>query len=190
MTSALIVVDVQVDFCEGGALAVEGGATVARNIGAYINNYQRDYNLVLFTLDWHNAMPDTNGGHFSSTPDFKDSWPVHCVAGSNGAEFHPGLLNRAPVPFSGDHVFYKGQGKPDYSGFQGKNIYNQSLAMYLFEHQVEHLDVVGLAGDYCVLQTALDAKQRGLDPAILPYLVASVGGQSATNKAMQTLRNA
>jgi nicotinamidase/pyrazinamidase len=159
MKTALIVVDVQNDFCEGGSLAVEGGADVAWRI----NDIAANYDVVVATKDWH-IDP---GAHFSETPDFVDSWPVHCVADSEGAQFHPNLL----VEF--DDVFYKGQYAAAYSGFEGKNNLGFSLQEYLVKRGVVAVDVVGLAFDYCVKATALDAAKGRFDVnVILPHTAA------------------
>lgn len=182
MSTALIVVDVQVDFCEGGALAVAGGNTVAERIAAYID--RMPYTAVAFTKDWHNAWPDTNGGHFSEEPDFVDSWPVHCVAGTPGAEFSLNIKDAA----SGYPVFYKGQGKPDYSGFQGVNSQGMSLNDYLWSRGTRWVDIVGIAGDYCVKQTALDAKRNGYKVHMMTQMIASVGGEDATRAAIREVQ--
>jgi nicotinamidase/pyrazinamidase len=190
MSNALIVVDVQRDFCPGGSLAVKDGDAVARSLEDWIPRVQRSYDLVLFTKDWHNPPPDDNGGHFAleGEPDYVDSWPVHCVAGTPGAELHPALAPH--FPYDSHHVFYKGQGKPDYSGFQGVNIDGVRLNEYLQKHDIQYIDVVGIAGDFCVKQTALDAKRLGYDVQMLPGLVASVGGHQATVDAWQEIQNA
>src|SRR5260370_39979699 len=87
MVKALLVVDVQNDFCEGGSLAVSGGARVASAVSTYLAGSAGDYATIVATRDWH-VDP---GAHFSPSPDYRDSWPVHCVAGSHGAEVHPSL---------------------------------------------------------------------------------------------------
>lgn len=186
-TNGLIVVDVQNDFCEGGALAVAGGARIAKTIGEFIRDQHHNYGAVLFTKDWHNALPDDNGGHFAEPPDFVDTWPVHCVAGTPGSEFHPNLGGQ--IPFDSHHVFYKGQGKPDYSGFQGVNTDGKSLDQYLKQLDIEYLDIVGIAGDYCVKHTALDGKRLGYDVQMLPGYVVSVGGKDATVAAWHEIQD-
>lgn len=182
-TKTLIVVDVQNDFCEGGALAVSGGNDVAERIGTMLAAH--DYDLVVFTKDWHNPWPDTNGGHFSKEPDFVDSWPVHCVRGTKGAEFHPAIARLNP---SAKNVFSKGEGRPDYSGFQGYNSQFLPLHAVLSKNGVREVDIVGIAGDYCVLQTALSAKRLGYNVNVIPDMVASVGGDEATKKAIDEVR--
>lgn len=196
MSTALIVVDVQKDFCEGGALAVEGGNKTAERIADYIETLGGLYQEIVFTKDSHLDWPDTNGGHFSETPDFVDTWPVHCVNGDEGAKFHPvinttcTLLTRHRTDWTRtDNIFYKGVGRPDYSGFQGKNQAGEGLSYWLSRRNVLNVDVVGIAGDYCVKYTALDAKRHGFLTNILPTLVASVKGEDGTQEALYALAN-
>ncbi|MGW6445346.1 isochorismatase family protein [Lentzea sp. NPDC055074] len=159
MTKALIVVDVQNDFCEGGSLAVAGGAAVAAAISQHIATSAYDH--VVATRDYH-VDP---GGHFSLTPDFIDSWPVHCVAGSPGASFHPEL------DVSGiEQVFSKGRFAAAYSGFEAEN----DLAGWLTTKGVTEVDVVGIATDHCVRATALDAQRNGFRTRVLVDLTAAV----------------
>jgi len=188
MTKALIVVDVQVDFCEGGKLAVAGGNDVAYKIGQFLDTNRFDYSHVMFTRDWHEPWPRRNGGHFSDTPDFVDSWPPHCEAGSEGASFHPvlgdsffNLVNGEKFSWT-THEFRKGLGQPDYSGFQGHNSGRQSLHEFLQKCEVDEVDVVGIAGDYCVRHTALDAQSLGYKVRVIPELTVSVhpGGTEET----------
>src|SRR5690242_16487510 len=108
MNRALIIVDVQNDFCEGGSLAVPGGAAVAEHISEYVG--VSDYEAVVATRDYH-VDP---GRHFSQQPDFVDTWPPHCRAGTPGADFHPNL-NPAPI----QEIFSKGAYAGAYSGFEG-----------------------------------------------------------------------
>jgi nicotinamidase/pyrazinamidase len=187
MSKALIIVDVQNDFCEGGRLAVEGGNRVAADIAEWILVAGDRYDEIVFTQDYHNAPPDDNGGHFAlppAEPDYVNTWPVHCVAGEEGSDIHPALAawtDRFPV-------FQKGQGRPDYSGFQGyarvphnENTEVVGLSEYLIDlKEITEVDVVGIAGDYCVKATALDAIVEGLQVNVLSRMVASVGGPAAT----------
>jgi nicotinamidase/pyrazinamidase len=167
MTRALIVVDVQNDFCEGGSLAVEGGAAVAAAISAML--VARDYDAIVATRDMH-LDP---GSHFSDTPDFVDSWPVHCVVASPGAELHPAFDTQRV-----DAVFDKGRHAAAYSGFEGVDSDGTSLADWLRERRVENVDVVGIATDHCVRATALDAASQGFDTTVL--LDHTVGVSPAT----------
>jgi nicotinamidase/pyrazinamidase len=156
MATALIVVDVQNDFCEGGSLAVAGGAAAASTISELSVN--GGYSYVVATRD-HHIDP---GAHFSETPDFKESWPPHCVAGTPGASFHP-ALDVVPI----GEVFSKGEYSAAYSGFEGASRDGKSLETWLREHDVTDVDVVGIATDYCVRATALDAARAGFGVRVL-----------------------
>ncbi len=171
MTSALFIIDVQNDFTEGGALGVDGGAAVAAGVTELLADHQ--YDLIVASRDWHDSHND-NGGHFHPEPDFVDSWPEHCVAGSPGAEYHPSLdTTRIDV-----HV-RKGQGKPAYSLFEGVTDEGQTVADLLDERGVTDIDVVGIATDYCVLASALDAVAAGRRVRVLTDLVAGVAPESS-----------
>jgi nicotinamidase/pyrazinamidase len=165
---ALLVVDVQNDFCEGGSLAVDGGSQVARRISDHLAAHGRDYDIVVATRDWH----EDPGAHFSDDPDYRDSWPPHCVAGSAGARFHPGL-DTSRI----DMVVSKGRRSAAYSGFEGV-AGDKSLAAILADAEVRQVDVCGLATDYCVRATALDAARLGHDVRVLAELCAGVAPDS------------
>ncbi|MET0789237.1 MAG: isochorismatase family protein [Cellulomonas sp.] len=181
MSTALIVVDVQNDFCEGGSLAVTGGARVAADISAYLAATADDYGLVVATRDWHAPLPDTNDGHFAADgrPDYVRTWPVHCVAHTPGAEYHPDL--HLPAEHLVEVV--KGESRQDYSGFQGRILgpgpEARDLAQTLRSAGVDRVDVVGLATDYCVRATALDARDAGFGVRVLTGLVAGVAHDSS-----------
>ncbi|WP_087009258.1 isochorismatase family protein [Gulosibacter sp. 10] len=172
MARALLIVDVQNDFTEGGALGTEGGAQVAADVTAHARAHRDEYALVLASRDWHDADGD-NGGHFAAEPDYVDTWPVHCVAGTDGADYHPGL-DRALI----DVEVFKGQGAPHYSAFQGRTESGQRLAEVLAERGIRELDVVGIATDHCVRASALDALEAGLDVRVLDGLTSAVGEES------------
>lgn len=165
--TALIVVDVQNDFCEGGSLAVTGGAAVAAAISRRMA--EGPYAHVVATRD-HHVDP---GAHFSDHPDFVDSWPPHCRVGTPGASFHPDL-DVAPL----QAVFSKGAHAAAYSGFEGLGPHGQSLAEWLRERGVSSVDVVGLATDHCVRATALDAVKEGFATTVLCELTAGVAPES------------
>ncbi|MFF8955779.1 isochorismatase family protein [Streptomyces sp. NPDC014894] len=170
MHRALIVVDVQNDFCEGGSLAVAGGAEVAAAVTELIGQaVPAGYRHVIATRD-HHIDP---GDHFSDTPDYENSWPRHCVAGTEGVGFHP---NFAPAVASGaiDAVFDKGAYEAAYSGFEGFDENGMTLAAWLREHGVTEVDVVGIATDHCVRATALDAAREGFTTQVLLDLTAGV----------------
>lgn len=164
MTSALIVVDVQNDFCEGGSLAVTGGAEVAARITGLLRG-RPGYHHVVATRD-HHLDP---GGHFSPAPDYRTSWPVHCLVGTPGAEFHP-ALDTAAV----EEVFDKGAHAAAYSGFEGCNGAGVSLDEWLRAREVATVDVVGIATDHCVRATALDAARAGYATTVRLDLTAGV----------------
>jgi len=174
MTKALIVVDVQNDFCEGGSLAVAGGAAVAAAISQHIASSSYDH--VVATRDYH-VDP---GAHFSESPDFVDSWPVHCVAGTPGASFHP-ELDVAGI----EQVFSKGRFAAAYSGFEAEN----DLSGWLAGHGVTDVDVVGIATDHCVRATALDAQRNGFRTTVLVELTAAVA-DNTRDAALTELRAA
>ncbi len=175
---ALIIVDVQNDFCEGGSLAVAGGAAVARGISALLAPPDHGYAHVVATQDYH-IDP---GSHFSSHPDYAASWPPHCVAGSTGADFHPDL-DTASV----EAVFRKGAHAAAYSGFEGADERGTPLADWLRDHDVDQVDVVGIATDYCVRATAADAAAAGLRTRVLLNLTTGVA-PGTTADAIATLR--
>jgi nicotinamidase/pyrazinamidase len=203
MSRALIIVDVQNDFCEGGSLAVAGGAALAGEISEYVDAHHSQFDHIVATQDWH-IDP---GAHFSEDPDFVDSWPRHCVAGTRGAELHPDL-----DPEYIQAYFRKGQFAAAYSGFEGLLAPEDDVptgdrkpgAMpvaetgpgaedaedsvsafaagddaiglddWLQSHDVEDIVVVGIATDYCVKATALDAVQAGYSVTVLRGLTAGI----------------
>ncbi|MGW0557521.1 isochorismatase family protein [Streptomyces sp. NPDC002926] len=184
MHRALIVVDVQNDFCEGGSLAVAGGADVAAAITDLIGQAQAGYRYVVASRD-HHIEP---GDHFGEHPDYVDSWPPHCVAGTEGVGFHP---NFAPVVASGaiDAVFDKGAYAAAYSGFEGTDENGSTLAQWLRAREVTEVDVVGIATDHCVRATALDAVREGFTTNVLLDLTAGVS-EATTERALEELRGA
>ncbi|MFE5729470.1 nicotinamidase [Streptomyces sp. NPDC056528] len=188
MHRALIVVDVQNDFCEGGSLAVRGGADVAAAITDLVGQTAgTSYRHVVATRD-HHVDP---GAHFAAPgeePDYVTSWPVHCVAGTEGVGFHP---NFAPAVASGaiDAVFDKGAYDAAYSGFEGRDENGLTLAEWLREREVAEVDVVGIATDHCVRATALDAAREGFRTHVLLDLTAGVA-EATTERALEELRAA
>jgi nicotinamidase/pyrazinamidase len=175
MKRALIIVDVQNDFCEGGSLAVDGGAAVAARLTDYVARHGHEYGAIVTTQDWH-IDP---GPHFSEAPDFVESWPPHCVAGTPGASFHPNL-----DVSSVDAMFRKGQYAAAYSGFEGHLAQagdaqgpaddSPGLQEWLANRDVTDVDVAGLATDYCVRATALDAARAGYRTRVLADLCAGI----------------
>jgi nicotinamidase/pyrazinamidase len=181
MNKAILVVDVQNDFCEGGSLAVSGGAAVAKKISEYLKS--SNYDLVVASRDWHDS-DNNNSGHFAdldAEPDYKTSWPIHCVANSEGANYHPNL----DVDLIQAHVF-KGQGAHGYSAFEGVTAEGGTLEELLKLKGIKQLDVVGIATDHCVLASALDAKKLGLAVRVISSLTAGVSPES-TERAIDSL---
>jgi nicotinamidase/pyrazinamidase len=174
---ALIIVDVQNDFCEGGSLAVAGGAAVARKISEHVTGGP-GYQHVVATKDFH-VDPGT---HFSDHPDYAASWPPHCVAGTTGSDFHPDLDTAAV-----EAVFLKGAHAAAYSGFEGADEAGTSLADWLRARGVDEVDVAGIATDYCVHATAADAARAGFTTQVLLGLTAGVAPES-TAQAIEDLR--
>lgn len=175
MVRALIVVDVQNDFCEGGSLPVAGGARVAADINEVLRHWTAGgdgappYDVVVATKD-HHVDP---GEHWSHRPDFATSWPVHCKVGTEGAAFHPNL---DPQPFA--EVFYKGAHAAAYSGFEGATTSGTGLAEWLRGKGVGEVDVCGIATDHCVRATALDSAREGFDTRVLTALCAGVADET------------
>ena len=177
MVRALIVADVQNDFCEGGSLAVAGGTAVAAAITEHIP--AAGYDHVVATRD-HHIDP---GHHFAERPDFVETWPAHCVVGTGGVELHP-ALDRGPL----EAVFDKGEYAAAYSGFEAR-AGGVPLAEWLRTHGVDAVDVVGIATDHCVRATALDAARAGLDTTVRLDLTAGVAAAS-TAQALAELEAA
>jgi nicotinamidase/pyrazinamidase len=177
MTRALIVVDVQNDFCEGGSLAVAGGAAVAARITEHVRT--AGYDHVVATRD-HHIDP---GRHFAEHPDFLETWPAHCVVGTDGVELHE-ALDRGPL----EAVFDKGEYAAAYSGFEAVSD-GVGLADWLRGRGVDEVDVAGIATDYCVRATALDAVGNGFGTRVLLHLTAGVS-EASTEAALEQLRTA
>ena len=177
MSRALIVVDVQNDFCEGGSLAVAGGTAVAAAITEHVRS--AGYDHVVATRD-HHIDP---GGHFAEQPDFLETWPAHCVVGTGGVELHADL-DREPI----EAVFDKGEYAAAYSGFEG-TADGVGLADWLRGQGVDAVDVVGIATDHCVRATSLDAVANGFATRVLLPLTAGVA-EASTEAALEQLRTA
>ena len=186
MKRALIVVDVQNDFCEGGSLPVHGGAEVAYRIGTLLHHWTAkdpkapDYEAAVATRD-HHVNP---GSHFSERPDYVESWPAHCVVGTDGEAFHPNL---DPQPF--DAIFLKGEHGAAHSGFEGRSAEGASLASWLRSRQITDVDVCGLATDYGVRATTLDALREGFNVRVLTSLVAGMA-EASSKAAIDEMRAA
>ena len=170
MTRALFIIDVQNDFTEGGALGVDGGAAVAAGITELLGRHKGDYDLVIASRDWHSADSD-NGGHFAVgvDPDFVSTWPEHCVAGTPGAEYHPAFDAEGV-----DVHIRKGQGVPAYSIFEGTDDAGTTVSEVLTSHGITDIDMVGIATDYCVRASTLDALEHGQHVRVFTDLIAGV----------------
>ena len=183
MSRALLIVDVQNDFTEGGALAVAGGDAVASAVTAHLAAHAAEYAVVIASRDWHDAEGD-NGGHFSDEPDYVESWPVHCVAGTDGAAYDPLLVTDAVT-----HHVLKGQGVPAYSMFEGRTEGGETVGGILTAHGVTDADAVGIATDHCVRASVLDAIAHGVHVRVLTDLIAGVDEQ-ASRAALAELAHA
>ncbi|MEW2436039.1 isochorismatase family protein [Streptomyces caniferus] len=184
MRRALIIVDVQKDFCEGGSVPVKGGADRAAAIADLVRCADGQYAFVVATRD-HHIDP---GAHFSENPDFQDSFPVHCVVGSEGSEFHPHFAPTA----NGEHVdevVFKGAHSASKSGFEGVTQDGTTLSDWLKARDITDLDVVGIATDHCVKATALDGVRAGFTVRVLLDYTAGVAADS-TRTALEELRRA
>lgn len=184
MSKALFIVDVQNDFTERGALGVAGGDEVAARITRFLASHAEDYEIIVASRDWHDGDND-NGGHFATgEPDFIDSWPVHCVGGTYGAQYDD-VFDTSSVT----HHLKKGQGKPAYSLFEGVADDGTTAAQLLDAHGIIDIDVVGLATDYCVRASALDAIAHGRRVRVFTDLVAGVHPESS-DKALAEIAHA
>jgi nicotinamidase/pyrazinamidase len=174
---ALFIIDVQNDFTEGGSLGVNGGAAVARQVTEFLRANPNEYDVVFASRDWHDGTGD-NGGHFATTepPDYILTWPAHCVAGTPGADYHP-ELDTSLI----DVNIRKGQGKPAYSIFEGTTEDGETTEEKLEELAVTDIDVVGIATDYCVRASALDALETHRRVRVLRDLVAGVAADSSVS---------
>lgn len=161
MKKVLLVVDVQNDFCPGGSLGVEDGDKVV----SVINDLMEKFEMVISSQDWHPA----NSVHF-------EQWPVHCLAETHGADFHP-ELDREKI----DLKLHKGTDNKDdgYSAFEATNV---PLADYLREYEITTLYICGLTTDYCVKQTALDAINYGFHTYVITDAIAAVNMQPGDDK--------
>lgn len=180
MSKALIIVDVQNDFVEGGSLAVTGGQSVAERLGVWIRENHEDYDLIVTTQDWH-IYPK---GHFAEQPDFVDTWPVHCVAETNGAKIVTPLAQALGELMINEGVvverIHKGEYEAAYSGFEGKTDRNiaqfgkLNISQLLDYYEVSDIDICGIATDYCVKATAIDGMKAGFETTVLKDFCAGI----------------
>ena len=185
MSCALLIIDVQNDFCEGGSLAVEGGAAVAASITELLAdpaNASR-WTSTILTRDWH-VDPGNHWVLPGEEPNFVDTWPVHCQAETTGAAFHPSLQANP------DEIFSKGLHGACYSGFEGQaDSGHASLHDWLETRGVHQVEIVGLATDHCVRATALDAVSAGFTATVLLEYCAGVATDT-TAAALTAMANA
>jgi nicotinamidase/pyrazinamidase len=162
--SALLIVDVQNDFCPGGALGVAGGDDIIPFINRYIELFRNTGGMIIASRDWHPRMSK----HFR---EFGGIWPVHCVQDSDGARFHPGLILTPEC-----QVFSKGMNplRDDYSALQARNDAGTTMSDFLKEAGIRGLYICGLATDYCVRQSALEGLRRDFAIAVLADAVRGV----------------
>ena len=177
MRNALLVVDVQVDFVEGGSLGVQGGLGVAAMIARHLRHFKNEYQFVVASRDYHEDAPD----HISATPDYVNTWPPHCIIGTPGAAFVPTIQNLVREKYI-QVVVTKGRHEAAYSAFDGLDARGHKLLDVLKENRVDHIDVCGIATDYCVRASALDARKNQFQVRVLVNLCAPVNpatGQQA-----------
>ncbi len=183
---ALVVVDVQVDFVEGGSLGVEGGHAVAEAVTRHLGEHRDAYALVAASRDWHEPH-STNGGHFAepgTDPDYARTWPAHCLRDESGSDYAPGLDTAAV-----DVHLRKGVGEPAYSAFEAVDGDGRLLGDLLRGAGVADVDVVGIATDHCVRATVLDAREQGFGVRLLEGLHAGVAPET-TAAALAEMRDA
>ncbi len=170
---ALLIVDVQNDFTEGGSLAVKGGNVTATAITDFVRENRGEYSLIIASRDWHSPTGD-NGGHFAAKPDGVTTWPPHCVQGTTGAAYNPAIETSLI-----DVQIYKGDGVPAYSAFEGQTPGGAPLDGVLKKAGVSNVDIVGIATDYCVRATALDAQRAGYAVRVFSNLCVGVNTDSS-----------
>jgi nicotinamidase/pyrazinamidase len=213
LANALIVVDVQNDFCPGGSLGVDNGDIVASRIHHFIQTHNDEYVAIVATKDWHPVGPRSHMDdpfpygdefpHFSANPDYVDTWPVHCVRNTKGAGFHPNLhavendfdAPSEPFEIPFDAIFYKGQNTAAYSGFEGLvapthiDQFDGHLDAFLKMRNIGHVDIVGIATEKCVDATARDALELGYDVTVLADKCASLTPETG-NEAFEAMKTA
>jgi nicotinamidase/pyrazinamidase len=184
MRNALMVVDVQADFVEGGSLGVKGGLTTAAMIARHVRHFKNEYDFVVASRDYHEDAPD----HISDHPDFVNTWPPHCMAGTPGAAFVPAIQNLVREKYI-QTVVTKGRRAAAYSAFDGLDPRGHYLLDVLKEERIDHIDVCGIATDYCVRASALDAKKNEFQVRVLVNLCAAVNEETGL-KALEEMKAA
>jgi nicotinamidase/pyrazinamidase len=184
MRNALLVVDVQVDFVEGGSLGVKGGLTTAAMIARHVRHFRNEYQFIVASRDYHENAPD----HISDHPDFVNTWPPHCMVGTPGAAFVPTIQNLVREKHI-QTVVTKGRNHAAYSAFEGLDPRGHYLLDVLKENRIDHIDVCGIATDYCVRASALDAKKNDFQVRVLVNLCAAVNEETG-QKALEDMKAA
>ncbi|TAN35069.1 isochorismatase family protein [bacterium] len=184
MRSALLAIDLQADFVQGGNLPVPNGLQVAAQIARHIRHFKTEYAFVVATRDYHEDPAD----HFSPQPDYHATWPPHCVIGTLGAAFVPPIANLVREKLI-QTVVSKGRHAAAYSGFEGLDPRGHHLVDVLKEARIDHIDVCGIATDYCVRATALDARKNAFQVRVLVNLCAAVN-EATGQQAMDELKAA
>jgi len=184
MRNALLVVDVQVDFVEGGSLGVQGGMQVAAMIARHLRHFKNEYQFVVASRDYHEDAPD----HISATPDYLNTWPPHCIIGTPGAAFVPTIQNLVREKLI-QVVVLKGRHEAAYSAFDGFDPRGHKLLDVLKENRVDHIDVCGIATDYCVRASALDARKNAFQVRVLVNLCAAVN-EATGQQALEEMKAA
>ena len=184
MRNALLVVDVQGDFVQGGSLAVPNGLEVAAMIARHIRHFKYEYQFVVASRDYHEDPKE----HFGSPPDFVNSWPPHCVIGTPGAAFVPAIQNLVREKYI-QAIVSKGRNEAAYSAFEGVDARGHNLLDVLKEQRIDHIDVCGIATDYCVKASALDARKNAFQVRVLVNLCAAVNDETG-KAAMEEMKAA
>jgi nicotinamidase/pyrazinamidase len=169
MRNALLAVDLQADFVQGGSLPVPNGLPVAAMIARHIRHFKTEYQFVVASRDYHEDPAD----HFSATPDYLTTWPPHCVIGTPGAAFVPPIANLVREKLI-QVVVSKGRHAAAYSAFEALDPRGHGLLDLLKEERIDHIDVCGIATDYCVRASALDARTNAFQVRVLVNLCAAV----------------
>lgn len=184
MRNALLVVDMQVDFVEGGSLGVKNGLTVAAHIAQHVRHFKEQYHFVVASRDYHESAPD----HISDQPDFVNTWPPHCMVGTQGAAFVPTIQNLVREKLI-QEVVTKGRDRAAYSAFDGYDKRGHPLLDVLKEQRIDHIDVCGIATDYCVRASALDARKNQFQVRVLVNLCAPVN-EATGQQALEEMKAA
>jgi nicotinamidase/pyrazinamidase len=169
MRNALLAIDLQADFVQGGSLPVPNGMPVCAMIARHIRHFKMEYQFVVASRDYHEDPAD----HFSETPDFVNTWPAHCVIGTPGCAFVPPIANLVREKLI-QTIVNKGRHAAAYSAFEGLDARGHDLLNVLKEERIDHIDICGLATDYCVRATALDARRNAFQVRVLVNLCGAV----------------